>query len=213
MKKSLLVVTMLFLISSKQILACNYYEDDSVLEKILKTGVYHKNVSGVVCSSEKTEMIPIKNGKVEGLYKWYYKTGKIWREIHYKNGRKDGLERWYHKTGKLAEERNYKNGQKDGLEKWYYKTGKLWRAINYKNGQKDGLEKTYYPSGALAEKSNFKNGKRVGLTIKYLENGKTIAEIHHSNGNPISGRCGNGRKWDNAELASWKKGLKVRCDY
>ena len=61
MKKSLLAVVILLL--SKQIFACDYYEDESVLKEILKTGIYKSNVSGKVCSYDKKSVIPIKRWK------------------------------------------------------------------------------------------------------------------------------------------------------
>ena len=52
MKKSLFATVMFLVISSKQILACDYYEDVSVLNKTLDTGIYKSNVSGK-CSNDK----------------------------------------------------------------------------------------------------------------------------------------------------------------
>ncbi len=69
MKKSLLAVAMLLLISSKQMFACDYYENEDMLEKMLNTGIYKSNATGKVCSYDKRSVIPIKNGKANGKAK------------------------------------------------------------------------------------------------------------------------------------------------
>ena len=123
MKKSLLAVAMLLLVSSKQILACDYYENGGVIWQTLETGIYHKNVSGVVCSSDKRFSISIINGKIEGLVKFYYESGALESEANYKNGKQEGLEKWYYESGALKLEVNYKNDKEEGLEKVYYESG------------------------------------------------------------------------------------------
>ncbi len=131
MKKSLLVVAMLVLLSSKQIFACNYYEDEDVLKKIIDTGAYRSNVSGKVCSYNEKSVIRIKNGKVKVFLPNI--NGSI-VEAKFKNGKKEGLAKtYYYPSGALKKEVNYVNGKEEGLVKWYYESGKLEREINYKN--------------------------------------------------------------------------------
>ena len=136
MKKSLLVAAMLLLVFSKQILACDYYEDEEVLNEILDIGTYKSNVTGKVCSNDKRIVIPIKNGEAEGLAKDYYKSGALAYEMNFKNGKWEGFKRYY-KSGKLEAEGNYKNGKRESLWKYYYKSGKLKKEENYKNGEKE----------------------------------------------------------------------------
>ena len=54
--------------------------------------------------------IPIKNGKVKGLYKEYYESGALWYEANYKNGKKEGLVKEYYESGALKSEVNFKDG-------------------------------------------------------------------------------------------------------
>ena len=60
MKKSLFAVVMLLLTASKQILACDYYEDEDVLKKIIKTGAYKSKATGKVCSNDKKVSYQLK---------------------------------------------------------------------------------------------------------------------------------------------------------
>ena len=162
MKKSLFIVAILLLISSKQIFACNYYEDEKALIEILETGTYRSNVSGKVCSYDKRSVIPIKNGKVNGKVKVFLPNiSESIVEAKFKNGKKEGLAKtYYYPSGALKKEVNYVNGKEEGLVKlYYYKFGVLKSEANYKNNEKEGLWKEYDESGKLKGKINYTNGK------------------------------------------------------
>ena len=48
--------------------------------------------------------------------------------------------------------------------------------------------------------------------IIYNSNGSLWSTIQYQNGMPISGKCSGGKKWTNAQLNNWNKGLSVSCD-
>ena len=51
------------------------------------------------------------NGKVEGLYRFYYQNGQLRSEGNKKNGKEDGFwKHWWEDDGKLSEEVIYKDG-------------------------------------------------------------------------------------------------------
>ncbi len=50
------------------------------------------------------------NGKVQGIVKRYYESGKLKAIQHYKDGFLNGKEYWYNPNGKLEFVRNYING-------------------------------------------------------------------------------------------------------
>ena len=180
MKKyqTLFAVATILLLSSKQIFACDYYEDDySVLDEMIhETGTYKLNVTGKVCSSDKEYIIPIKNGKIDGKVKAlplaYDIIGTL--EVEFKNGKIDGLYKIYNKSGKLEEKTHYKNGIKEGFS--FYTDYGGWVEENYKNGELDGLWKLYYESGALGMEGNFKNDIEEGLWKYYDKSGKLLAK-------------------------------------
>ncbi len=60
----------------------------------------------------------------------YYENGDL---SNYKNGKLEGVCKWYYKTGELQTECTYKNGEFEGVYKWYYKTGEVETECNYKN--------------------------------------------------------------------------------
>ncbi len=141
MKKSLLAVAMLVLLSSKQILACDYYENERVLKEMLDTGTYKSNATGKVCSYGKRSVIRIKKGKVNGKAKVFLPNNQIITEAKFKNGKLEGLAKDYYESGALRSEINFKNGLPEGLEKRYDESGKLEQEVNYKNGRREGLFK------------------------------------------------------------------------
>ena len=53
---------------------------------------------------------PVKNGKIDGLYKTYYENGKLKRKASYRNGLLNGLVKNWNEDGQL-EEYNYEDGQ------------------------------------------------------------------------------------------------------
>ena len=65
------------------------------------------------------------DGKMEGMYKEYYESSKIFKEI------------------------NFINDKENGQEKIYYVDGKILRIVNLKNGKENGDVIDYYPNGRI----------------------------------------------------------------
>ena len=103
-----------------------------------------------------------------------------------------------------------KNGKTEGIQKSYI-AGFLFTEIPYKNGKAEGIGKTYYESGALMEETPFKNDIKEGIGKSYKEDGRLFSTVTYQNDKVISGKCANGRKWTNAEINNWEKGLDVVC--
>ncbi len=163
--------------------------DENVINKLQEQGSYKKNQTGIVCFNIKglSVIFPIKNGKKEGIGKAYYESGA------------------------LKQEASFKNGKKDGTEKSYYESGALHVEILYKNDKREGIGKEYYENGALRQEKPYKNNKIEGIEKVYYESGKLVANITYQNSKVIKGICANGRKWTNAEINNWEKGLGVTC--
>ena len=53
----------------------------------------------------------IKNGKKDGLWKYYNDNGQLKSEGTYKNGKQHGPSKIYYENGQLKEERTYKDGE------------------------------------------------------------------------------------------------------
>jgi antitoxin component YwqK of YwqJK toxin-antitoxin module len=88
-----------------------------------------------------------KAGKVNGLMREYYKSGKIEAEMRFKDGHEYGVYKAYYESGKPEAEAFYNNNfQLDGLYKKYYENGKVKCVITYANGLKKD-EKDYDENG------------------------------------------------------------------
>ena len=119
------------LVSSDQILACDYYEDEKVLKEVVETGTYKsKDTTGKLCSNDKRNVMPIKNGKPEGFAKEYYESGALEAEINFKNGKMEGL-KWYYESGILKAKVKFKNGKEEWV-KYYDRFGN----VEYERKQK-----------------------------------------------------------------------------
>ncbi|MDR2905662.1 MAG: toxin-antitoxin system YwqK family antitoxin [Helicobacteraceae bacterium] len=131
----------------------------------------------------------LKNGKREGIVKYFYENGKLGAEEPYKNGKIEGIAKFLDDSGKLQEETPYKNDVKDGIGKFYDKDGKLKGERVYKNNR-------------IEEKKVFR------------ENGTAI--FTYKNGKIISGVCykANGEKvpFTKDELKNWDYRGKTPCD-
>ena len=79
----------------------------------------------------------------EGMYKEYYDSGKILKEVYISNDKENGPEKIYYENGKISSIKNYKNGVVDGEYIEYYTDGELKLKGSYKNGLREGEFKTY----------------------------------------------------------------------
>ena len=62
-------------------------------------------------------------GKMEGMYKEYYESGKILKEVHVSNDKENGPEKIYYENGKISSIKNYKDGKANGEYIEYYTNG------------------------------------------------------------------------------------------
>ena len=72
-----------------------------------------------------------KNDELEGLFKEYYKNGKLKRESNYKNGEEDGVFKQYHKNGRLAIQGEYLGGVKVDNWSYYDKRGNIMESLDF----------------------------------------------------------------------------------
>jgi antitoxin component YwqK of YwqJK toxin-antitoxin module len=134
-----------------------------------------------------------KEGKKDGVYKYYYESGQLKNEINFKDGKKDGLQKIYYENGHLDTEGNVKNEKEDGLWKRYNENGKLTSEINYTNGKQHGSTKWWYDNGVLNGEGNFNHGIKEGVVNTYYKNG-----VKQYSGVYKDGEMGEGlhQEWD-----------------
>jgi antitoxin component YwqK of YwqJK toxin-antitoxin module len=77
----------------------------------------------------------IVNGLKEGMWLFYFESGKKEKEIYFKDDVEDGLFRRWYEDGTLAIESESKNGISEGIWREYYENGSLKEEALYKNGE------------------------------------------------------------------------------
>ena len=108
-------------------------------------------------SLERIDTAYINNGKMQGLWKFYYGYGsrQVWKKGEYKDGKQEGLWKFYWVVGNLLAVGKYKDGKEEGLWKFYHLKGQLWEKGEYKDGKREGLWKFYDRDGKLEKQEMF----------------------------------------------------------
>jgi antitoxin component YwqK of YwqJK toxin-antitoxin module len=148
-------------------------------------------------------------GKLSGIVRGYYKSGKLLFETHYLNGLRNGSDRAYYENGKLMYEDTLINGKANGVHKEYYETGKLEMEVLLTNDSLhlekdydedgvldrvtpitfsnrdslriDGIQKLYYADGKIKEEIPNVDSKINGVDREYYESGKIRSEKPYQN--------------------------------
>ncbi|MDR2905049.1 MAG: toxin-antitoxin system YwqK family antitoxin [Helicobacteraceae bacterium] len=146
----------------------------------------------------------------------YYNSGALKYIEPYKNGKVEGVFKFFYESGKLKYGTPYKNGKAEGIEKSFYEIGKLKSEISYKNGKRERLAKFFYENGELERKIMYKNGAQEGETKVFRENGEIWGVFTYKNDKAISGVChktnGETRPFTKVELENWDNKLGGTCE-
>ena len=73
---------------------------------------------------------PIADGKRNGTFKTYYKSGSLLSTGDFKDGKREGKAVVYHENGKVYYEGFYKEGKECGVWKFYDEKGNLYNEVN-----------------------------------------------------------------------------------
>ncbi|WP_264520676.1 toxin-antitoxin system YwqK family antitoxin [Flavobacterium sp. N1994] len=112
------------------------------------------------------------NKQFDGEWKYYHEDlPTIMTQEFYKNGKLEGIRKVFYQSGKIAEETSYKNGIKEGKYKSYAENGIVLEESIYKNGEYDGLAIFKDPNNQIVGQGLYKEGKKVGMW-KVLVKGK-----------------------------------------
>lgn len=127
----------------------------------------------------------------------YFDNGVLRLEGGIRNGKRNGLWRYYNPNGILTGESTYLDGDLSGPQKTYYLNGGIHTEYYCDSNKTNGLYKEYYENGQLKAQSWYMNDLQQGRYFNYykngkiqntgyLENGKNVGTINYlySNGNP-----------------------------
>lgn len=103
-------------------------------------------------------------------------------EVELKDGKVSGTAKKYFRNGQLEEEIQLLDGEKNGERIEYWENGNKQRVGHYENNKLTGESISYYKNGQVEEKCNYVNGRRDGQLIEYYENGKIKKECQYQEG-------------------------------
>ena len=101
--------------------------------------------------------------RLNGISREYYTNGEIKTEENYVNGKKQGSYKNFYRTGELLREDVYYNDKMNGISKMYHRNGIIEKESFYSNGKKEGTFKTFDNLGNILQEENYSVGKKNGV--------------------------------------------------
>lgn len=112
----------------------------------------------------------------------YWSDGVLKSELRYKDGKLDGICRWYYPNGNPEMEATYSMNVLNGASTRWYENGNIEEKAYYKDNQYDGVVEEYNAFGTLIRQSTYKDGVLNGLYFQYYDNGKKFIEGEYLDG-------------------------------
>jgi len=151
--------------------------DDTKAGTVIATREFNSNDNScyTIFYSQKSNKVSegkVVNKQFEGEWKYYHEDSPVIMTLEfYTKGKLNGIRKVFYLSGKIAEETSYIDGVKEGPYKNYTEDGVVMEETVYKNGEYDGPAIFRDPVGHLASQGTYKNGKKVGMW-KVFEKGK-----------------------------------------
>ena len=108
--------------------------------------------------------------------RFYYRNGRIHREIRELDGEFHGLYRTWHFNGQLAEELRYRRGFLHGVSREWDENGRLLGSFTMTHGT--GTQRYWHDNGRVRGEIDSRNGKFHGRTRVWLRDGTLVQEIY-----------------------------------
>jgi len=129
------------------------------------------------------------HGNRKGLFKFYYKNGKIKAAMMFSKNGTFARAEMYHEDGTFIAKGNYVNQQKDSVWTYYGGTKNVRRRESWKKGKLDGKTYLYYEPQAgmtklpVYQSITYKDSVLHGEVVEYYLNGKVKMKGNNVNGN------------------------------
>lgn len=146
---------------------CDYYYENGVkkgtgeYKKGFKTGNWKYYDSSGLQNAEENFVYRDKMSVREGVFKYYYKSGKIKSTYIYKNDKAEGDSYDYYESGNIKAKYSYINNAAEGVVTEYFESGNIKARLTYKNNKPDGAATYYNEKGAVEKTAVYKNGELV----------------------------------------------------
>jgi antitoxin component YwqK of YwqJK toxin-antitoxin module len=153
-----------------------YALDGNIVYQNKKEGKNNYDVTLYYPNGNKKREGKVKEGKVEGLWKYYGVNGNLTSESNFADGKREGKTVGYHENGKVKYETNYEKGEANGYYKKFYKNGNLQKEGAYINDTQVGVWKEYFSNGTISSINFYKDGDYDHWQQYFASNGKLTAE-------------------------------------
>lgn len=125
--------------------------------------------------------LDIAGNKKNGLFKFYFKNGKLAIETTYRNDKEHGLSKEYNEKGDIIKSSNWVDGVLSGAYKEVDEDGGVFEG-NFINGNYDCIWKGIYPNGKVKVENVWKNGLLMEIKFYNDPNGNALDKGTLTNG-------------------------------
>ena len=165
---------------------------ESAAEDLYLTSIDSGNYKVVVPPSSAAKSGPLKiyyadsttlkaegrlvDGKPDGLWRSYFKSGKIMAAVNYAGGKANGIAMFYFDGDKqiIRVELTFADDKINGVYREFYMNGNRKAMLNFTDGLPDGDAEFYYDSGVLKIEGQYEEGVKEGKWKHYTETGELI---------------------------------------
>jgi antitoxin component YwqK of YwqJK toxin-antitoxin module len=99
-------------------------------------------------------------------------VGHKMAEGNYSNGIREGLWKYYYVSGKIKAQGFWSHGRREGTWSSWYENGMMSAEGEYALDKKEGNWITWYESGMIWTEGNWRNDKKIGVWTEFDEKGQ-----------------------------------------
>lgn len=118
----------------------------------------------------------VADGKLTGLWRSYFESGKIMSAVNYEDGKANGIAMFYFDGDKQVTraELTFEDDMITGVYREFYENGQRKAMIEFSDGLPDGDAEFYYDSGIIKISGQYRKGVKNGKWKHYTETGELV---------------------------------------
>jgi len=128
------------------------------------------------------EILPYKNGKINGTRQVLGLNGKTTINEEYKDDMRDGMKETFYLNGHTESKCTFKNNILNGPRTFFYENGQIIYTENLKNALLDGKRTGFYPDGTIYLEENYKDNVLNGERTVYDQKGQVKIKEFYKDG-------------------------------
>jgi len=121
-------------------------------------------------------------GRMDGVFKQYYKNGQLKNVLTYHLDTLQGVAEAYYENVQLKVSYQNNNNEIQGRYHAYYENGKLAMKQWFEHGTLHGVQQTYYPTGQMNSQCTYDNGQKEAACFVYYSNGQLENSCRYKKG-------------------------------